>query len=301
MPPRDAAAYASEHDQAVWTTVQHILAEPDARGQHWDAARQVAFFPAAAGGLGLASAERLARGLTGQLGRTRPRSCCSDARMPRAAAPTSSLLAVCQLRLACGQQRLRVTCCSPRDGLSARSGIPYSAERNRHPHRQSPQSPEFGLMAGRSRQLVYQTLPIASASSAACRRVPALCCAPRRARMLASGCGPSPQTTARNSCRWTCNPPSGDALACRQHPAAADKAAPVGCAGARRPPRPARPGAAGLGERAPRNVAAYAAVQRRWQPRLVPTMPVAGARRHTAARPGSRHSRGPLHAGTRHR
>ena len=60
VPPRDAAAYASEHDQAVWTTVQHILAEPDARGQQWGAARQVAFLPAAAGGLGLASAERLA-------------------------------------------------------------------------------------------------------------------------------------------------------------------------------------------------------------------------------------------------
>ena len=45
VPPRDAAAY----DQAVWTTVQHILAEPDALGQQWDAARQVAFLPAAAG------------------------------------------------------------------------------------------------------------------------------------------------------------------------------------------------------------------------------------------------------------
>ena len=50
--PRDAAAYASEHDQVVWTTVQHVLAEPVARGQQWDAARQVAFLPAAAGGLG---------------------------------------------------------------------------------------------------------------------------------------------------------------------------------------------------------------------------------------------------------
>ena len=48
--------------------------------------------------------------------------------------------------------------------------------------------------------------------------------------MLASGCGPSPHTKARNSCRWTCNSPLGDAFACRcrwQHPAAADKASPV--------------------------------------------------------------------------
>ena len=60
VPPRDAAAHASEHDQAVWITVQHTLAELDARRQQWDAARQVASLPAAAGGLGLASAQRLA-------------------------------------------------------------------------------------------------------------------------------------------------------------------------------------------------------------------------------------------------
>ena len=61
--------------------------------------------------------------------------------------------------------------------------------------------------------------------------------------MLASGCGPSPQAKARNSCRWTCSSLSGDAFACRcrwQHPAAADKASPVAepwLGPVRRPPR----------------------------------------------------------------
>ncbi|CAE7415332.1 CPY1 [Symbiodinium sp. KB8] len=54
------AAYAAEHDQAVWTTAQHLLAEQDTRGREWHAARQIAFLPAASGGLGLANAERLA-------------------------------------------------------------------------------------------------------------------------------------------------------------------------------------------------------------------------------------------------
>ena len=60
VPPMDSAAYAAEHDQAVWTTVQHLLAEQDTRGREWHAARQIAFLPAASGGLGLANAERLA-------------------------------------------------------------------------------------------------------------------------------------------------------------------------------------------------------------------------------------------------
>ena len=33
VPPMDSAAYAAEHDRALWTTVQHLLAEQDARGR----------------------------------------------------------------------------------------------------------------------------------------------------------------------------------------------------------------------------------------------------------------------------
>ena len=65
---RYSAAYAAERDRAVRTTAKHLLAEQDARGREWDAARQTAFLPAASGGLGLTNAERL--WLTGRLGRT---------------------------------------------------------------------------------------------------------------------------------------------------------------------------------------------------------------------------------------
>ena len=60
VPPMDSAAYAPEHGRAVSRTAQHLLVEQDARGREWDAARQVAFLPAASGGLGLANVERLA-------------------------------------------------------------------------------------------------------------------------------------------------------------------------------------------------------------------------------------------------
>ena len=60
VPPQDSVTYAAEHDRAVWATLQHLLAEPDAHGREWDAARQIAFLPAACGGLGLASAQRIA-------------------------------------------------------------------------------------------------------------------------------------------------------------------------------------------------------------------------------------------------
>ena len=69
----------------------------------------------------------------------------------------------------------------------------------------------------------------------------------------------------------------------------------------RRPPQPARRGAAGLGGRAPRNVAVYAAAQRRWQPRPVATMPVACACWRAVAKPGSRRSKVLRHAEARHR
>ena len=45
---------------AVRRTAQHWLAEQDARGREWDAARQLAFLLAAFGGFGLANAELLA-------------------------------------------------------------------------------------------------------------------------------------------------------------------------------------------------------------------------------------------------
>ena len=54
VPPTDSAAYAAEHDRAVWTTLQRLLAEQDAQGREWDG--QIAFLPAASGGFGLASA-----------------------------------------------------------------------------------------------------------------------------------------------------------------------------------------------------------------------------------------------------
>ena len=60
VPPLDSATYAAEHDRAIWATLHHLLAEQDASGREWTAARQIAFLPAACGGLGLASAERLA-------------------------------------------------------------------------------------------------------------------------------------------------------------------------------------------------------------------------------------------------
>ena len=87
--------------------------------------------------------------------------------------------------------------------MNARSGMPCCAGHSRRPR-----------TVGRSRSLAYATLPIASASSAACRRVLKLCCAPRRVRMPVSGCGPSPQTRVRNSYRWTCQSPSGGACHC---------------------------------------------------------------------------------------
>ena len=152
VPPRDAAACASEHDQAVWTTVQHILAEPDARGQQWDAARQVGFLPAAAGGIGLASAERLAPAAYW--------AAWADA-LPVMLQRRSDAARRCAHELALGGVSaaacLRAAAASG-DMLLAEGWVErpeWDAERNRHPHRQSPQSPEFGLMAGRSRQLEY--------------------------------------------------------------------------------------------------------------------------------------------------
>ncbi|CAE7030091.1 unnamed protein product [Symbiodinium natans] len=59
VPPLDSATYAAEHDRAIWATLHHLLAEQDASGREWTAARQIAFLPAACGGLGLASAEAL--------------------------------------------------------------------------------------------------------------------------------------------------------------------------------------------------------------------------------------------------
>ena len=128
------------------------VAEQDARGREWDAARQIAFLPAATGTLGLASAPCL-----------------------RAAA-------------AAGDRLLT-------EGWGAR---PEWDDLLRGAHTLSLQSLEIGFMAGRSRELAYSTSPIASASSTACRRVPELCCAPRRARMPASGCEPSPRTRAHS-------------------------------------------------------------------------------------------------------
>ena len=127
----------------------------------------------------------------------------------------NSLLAAGRLRRACGQLRKRVTGCSPKDGERARSGMPCSTGRGRRLHTLSLQSLEVGHMPGRNRQLAYSTNPTTSASSAACRQVPEHCCAPRRARMPASGCEPSPRTRARSFCRWTCKSLSGDAFACR--------------------------------------------------------------------------------------
>ena len=59
--------------------------------------------------------------------------------------------------------------------MNGRSGMFYSAERSRRPRTLSRQGPEVGLTVGRSGQLAYSTLPIASASFAPCRRVPELC------------------------------------------------------------------------------------------------------------------------------
>ena len=59
VPPSESNLYAAAHDEAIWRTLQHLLAEPDAEGEGWDAARSLAFLPTVLGGLGLCCAERV--------------------------------------------------------------------------------------------------------------------------------------------------------------------------------------------------------------------------------------------------
>ena len=70
------------------------------------------------------------------------------------------------------------------------------------------------------------TSPIASASFAACRRVPELCCAPMPGAHAGEWLRAIP-TRAHSSCRWICKLLSGDAFACRypwRQPVAVDMA-----------------------------------------------------------------------------
>ena len=59
VPPSESGEYAAAHGSAIWRTLQHLLSEPDAEGEVWEAARSLAFLPTLLGGLGLCSAERV--------------------------------------------------------------------------------------------------------------------------------------------------------------------------------------------------------------------------------------------------
>ena len=123
-------------------------------GREWDAARHVASPPAAFGGLGLASAERIA---------------------PAAywAAWADGLPVMLQRRPGVANRCARELAFG--GASTARSGMPCFTGHSRRPRTLSLQSPEVGLTLSRSWPLAYSTFPIASASSAACHRVPELC------------------------------------------------------------------------------------------------------------------------------
>ena len=161
VPPQDSVTYAAEHDRAVgqrsstyWRSpTRTVCSTPDRlppRRLWWPRASQ-----RAANSLG-----SLSGCAPGNAAKTPGRSTQMRAR-------TRSWRHVeCPpcLRAAAGAG----------DKLLAEGwecGMPCSAERRRRPRTRSPQSPEASFTAGRNRQVAYSTLPIGSASFAACRRV----------------------------------------------------------------------------------------------------------------------------------